>query len=65
MLSALPGRATRERRRKRAALTTQFNSTTGYTQARTGTLKAAAGLYGTSSREYAAVQKAWTAVNVK
>ncbi|MBM4796001.1 M4 family metallopeptidase [Streptomyces sioyaensis] len=47
------------------ALTTQFHSTTGFKQARTGTLKAAAKLYGTSSREYAAVQKAWSAVNVK
>lgn len=47
------------------ALTTQFKSTTKYKDARVGTLKAAAALYGKSSAEYNAVEKAWTAVNVK
>ncbi|MFI9082236.1 M4 family metallopeptidase [Streptomyces sioyaensis] len=47
------------------ALTTKFNSATEFKQARTGTLAAAAKLYGKSSREYSTVQKAWAAVNVK
>ncbi|MEV7472028.1 M4 family metallopeptidase [Streptomyces kronopolitis] len=47
------------------ALTTQFKSTSKYKDARAGTLKAAAALYGKHSAEYKAVEKAWTAVNVK
>ncbi|BDH12344.1 hypothetical protein HOK021_35230 [Streptomyces hygroscopicus] len=47
------------------ALTTQFTSTTDYRNARAGTLKAAAALYGKTGAEYRTVQKAWTAVNVK
>ncbi|MFJ3953886.1 M4 family metallopeptidase [Streptomyces libani] len=47
------------------ALTTQFTSTTDYKHARVGTLKTAAALYGKTSSEYKAVQKAWTAVNVR
>ncbi|WP_241746205.1 M4 family metallopeptidase [Streptomyces lydicus] len=47
------------------ALTTQFTSATDYRNARTGTLKAAAALYGKTSSAYKTVQKAWTAVNVK
>ncbi|MEU8781813.1 M4 family metallopeptidase [Streptomyces sp. NPDC048637] len=47
------------------ALTTQFTSTTHYKNARAGTLKAAAALYGKTSAEYKTVQEAWTAVNVK
>lgn len=47
------------------ALTTKFNSATGFKQARTGTLEAAAKLYGKSSREYLTVRNAWAAVNVK
>ncbi|MCI3273217.1 M4 family metallopeptidase [Streptomyces cylindrosporus] len=46
------------------ALTEYFTSTTKYSGARTGTLSAAAALYGSSSTEYAAVKAAWTAVNV-
>ncbi|KPI00393.1 Bacillolysin [Actinobacteria bacterium OK074] len=46
------------------ALTEYFTSTTKYAGARTGTLSAAADLYGSSSTEYAAVKAAWTAVNV-
>ncbi|MET7766112.1 M4 family metallopeptidase [Streptomyces sp. NPDC005393] len=47
------------------ALTTYFTSTTKYAQARTGTLSAAADLYGSTSAEYKAVAAAWTAINVK
>ncbi|GAB2836767.1 M4 family metallopeptidase [Lentzea nigeriaca] len=47
------------------ALTTKFTSSTKYAAARTGTLAAAADLYGASSPEYAAVDRAWAAVNVK
>ncbi|WP_326622808.1 M4 family metallopeptidase [Streptomyces decoyicus] len=47
------------------ALTTQFTSTTDYRNARAGTLKAAAALYGKTGAEYRTVQKAWTAVNVE
>ncbi|GGU14769.1 M4 family metallopeptidase [Lentzea flava] len=47
------------------ALTTKFTSSTKYAAARTGTLAAAADLYGASSPEYAAVNRAWAAVNVK
>ncbi|CAL9432168.1 M4 family metallopeptidase [Streptomyces sp. Tu 3180] len=46
------------------ALTTYFTSTTNYKAARTGTLSAAASLYGSTSTEYKAVAAAWTAVNV-
>ncbi|MFE4357366.1 M4 family metallopeptidase [Kitasatospora sp. NPDC056800] len=46
------------------ALTTYFTSTTNYAGARTGTLKAAADLYGASSAEYSAVAATWAAVNV-
>ena len=47
------------------ALTTKFVSTTKYAQARTGTLAAAADLYGgTGSAEYKAVAAAWSGVNV-
>ncbi|MEU6145836.1 M4 family metallopeptidase [Streptomyces sp. NPDC047081] len=46
------------------ALTEYFTSTTKYSGARTGTLSAAAALYGSTSTEYAAVKAAWTAVNV-
>ncbi|MCK1822019.1 M4 family metallopeptidase [Streptomyces sp. XM83C] len=46
------------------ALTTYFTSTTNYKAARTGTLNAAAALYGSGSTEYKAVAAAWTAVNV-
>ncbi|MFE5583060.1 M4 family metallopeptidase [Kitasatospora sp. NPDC056531] len=46
------------------ALTTYFTSTTDYAGARTGTLKAAADLYGATSAEYNAVATAWSAVNV-
>ncbi|MEU6381539.1 M4 family metallopeptidase [Streptomyces sp. NPDC046909] len=46
------------------ALTTYFTSTTKYAGARTGTLSAAAALYGSGSTEYNAVAAAWTAVNV-
>ncbi|MGW1005463.1 M4 family metallopeptidase [Streptomyces sp. NPDC002520] len=47
------------------ALTTYFTSTTNYAGARTGTLQAAADLYGSGSAEYNAVAAAWSAVNVK
>lgn len=47
------------------ALTTKFTSSTKYAAARTGTLAAAADLYGANSAEYAAVDRAWAAVNVK
>ena len=46
------------------ALSTYFTSTTNYAKARTGTLSAAADLYGSSSDEYKAVAAAWSAVNV-
>ncbi|MGW1173021.1 M4 family metallopeptidase [Kitasatospora sp. NPDC002543] len=46
------------------ALTTYFTSTTNYAGARTGTLKAAADLYGATSAEYSAVAATWSAVNV-
>ncbi|WP_224282091.1 M4 family metallopeptidase [Streptomyces sp. LS1784] len=46
------------------ALTTYFTSTTDYAGARTGTLSAAADLYGSGSAEYSAVAASWTAVNV-
>jgi Zn-dependent metalloprotease len=41
-----------------------FTSTTNYKSARTGTLSAAAALYGSGSAEYNAVAAAWSAVNV-
>ncbi|WP_431047673.1 M4 family metallopeptidase [Streptomyces sp. P1-3] len=47
------------------ALTTYFTSTTDYAGARTGTLQAAADLYGSGSAEYKAVAASWTAINVK
>ncbi|EST33300.1 M4 family metallopeptidase [Streptomyces roseochromogenus] len=46
------------------ALTTYFTSTTDYADARSGTLKAAADLYGSGSTEYNTVAAAWSAVNV-
>ncbi|MFD8087320.1 M4 family metallopeptidase [Kitasatospora sp. NPDC059722] len=46
------------------ALTVYFTSTTNYASARTGTLKAAADLYGATSAEYKAVAAAWSGVNV-
>ncbi|MGV9265660.1 M4 family metallopeptidase [Kitasatospora sp. NPDC003701] len=46
------------------ALTVYFTSTTNYKAARTGTLKAAGDLYGTTSTEYKAVAAAWSGVNV-
>ncbi|TCC07634.1 M4 family metallopeptidase [Kribbella soli] len=46
------------------ALTTYMTSRTDYHGARTATLNAATDLYGASSAERAAVDKAWTAVNV-
>ncbi|MCD7444844.1 M4 family metallopeptidase [Streptomyces lincolnensis] len=46
------------------ALTEYFTSTTTYAGARTGTLSAAAALYGSGSTEYQAVAAAWSAVNV-
>ncbi len=46
------------------ALTSYFTSGTTYAQARTGTLSAAADLYGQGSPEYTAVAAAWSAVNV-
>ncbi|WEO95210.1 M4 family metallopeptidase [Streptomyces sp. FXJ1.172] len=46
------------------ALTTYFTSTTDYAGARSGTLSAAADLYGSSSTEYKTVAAAWSAVNV-
>ncbi len=48
------------------ALTTYMTTTTNYKGARTATLSAASALYGgTGSAEYAAVNAAWAAVNVK
>ncbi|GGO92794.1 peptidase [Wenjunlia tyrosinilytica] len=47
------------------SLTTQFTSTTDYHGARTGTLAVAKKLYGSTSAEYKAVNKAWAGVNVK
>ncbi|MFJ2864523.1 M4 family metallopeptidase [Kitasatospora sp. NPDC087314] len=46
------------------ALTVYFTSTTNYAGARTGSLKAAADLYGNGSAEYNAVAAAWSGVNV-
>jgi Zn-dependent metalloprotease len=46
------------------ALTEYFTSTTDYSGARSGTLSAAADLYGSGSTEYNAVAAAWNAVNV-
>ncbi|MFG2604856.1 M4 family metallopeptidase [Streptomyces sp. NPDC048514] len=46
------------------ALTTYFTSTTDYAGARTGTLKAAADLYGADSAESKAVAAAWSGVKV-
>ncbi|WP_410794048.1 M4 family metallopeptidase [Kribbella sp. C-35] len=46
------------------ALTTYMTSRTDYHGARTATLNAATDLYGVSSAERAAVDKAWAAVNV-
>lgn len=46
------------------ALTRYFVSSTTYPQARTGTLQAAADLYGTGSAEYQAVARAWSAAAV-
>ncbi|WP_031172924.1 M4 family metallopeptidase [Streptomyces durhamensis] len=46
------------------ALTEYFTSTTDYSDARSGTLSAAADLYGSSSTEYKTVAAAWSAVNV-
>ena len=46
------------------ALTTYFTSGTTYAQARTGTLNAAADLYGQGSTQRAAVAAAWSAVDV-
>ncbi|MFE2105597.1 M4 family metallopeptidase [Kitasatospora sp. NPDC059463] len=46
------------------ALTVYFTSTTNYKAARTGTLSAAADLYGAGSAEYNAVAAAWSGVNV-
>ncbi|MER6979859.1 M4 family metallopeptidase [Streptomyces carpinensis] len=46
------------------ALSEYFTSSTNYAAARTGTLSAAAALYGSGSTEYNAVAAAWTAVNV-
>jgi Zn-dependent metalloprotease len=47
------------------ALSDFMTSATNYSGARTATLSAASGLYGSGSAEYAAVDAAWTAVNVK
>ena len=47
------------------ALTRYFTSNTNYAAARTGSLSAAADLYGAGSAEYNAVAAAWSAVNVK
>ncbi len=47
------------------ALTTYMTSSTTYAGARTATLSATTDLYGTGSPEYAAVNAAWAAVNVK
>lgn len=46
------------------ALTRYFVSSTNYPQARTGTLQAAADLYGSGSAEHQAVARAWTAAAV-
>ncbi|MFJ5119951.1 M4 family metallopeptidase [Kitasatospora sp. NPDC088548] len=46
------------------ALTVYFTSTTNYKAARTGTLSAAADLYGLGSPQYNAVAAAWSGVNV-
>ncbi|MFJ9032478.1 M4 family metallopeptidase [Streptomyces sp. NPDC102274] len=46
------------------ALTTYMTSTTGYADARTATLQAAADLFGKSSEAYETVGNAWAAVNV-
>ncbi|MGW8379627.1 M4 family metallopeptidase [Streptomyces sp. ODS28] len=46
------------------ALTERFTSNTNYAGARTGTLQAAADLYGQDSAQYNAVANAWAAVNV-
>ncbi|MFF7356671.1 MULTISPECIES: M4 family metallopeptidase [Streptomyces] len=46
------------------ALTVYMTSTTDYKGARTATLNAAKDLYGATSREYATVAAAWSAVNV-
>ncbi|MGW7517604.1 M4 family metallopeptidase [Streptomyces sp. NPDC054796] len=46
------------------ALTERFTSNTNYAAARTGTLQAAADLYGQDSTQYNAVAHAWAAVNV-
>ena len=46
------------------ALTVKFTSTTNYKAARTGSLAAAADLYGTGSTEYNAVAAAFSAINV-
>ena len=47
------------------ALTTYMTKRTNYAGARVATLNAAADLYGSSSTEYATVNTAWLAVNVK
>ena len=47
------------------ALTAYMTSRTTYAGARTATLSAATALYGAGSTEYATVNKAWLAVNVK
>jgi len=47
------------------ALTKYMTSSTTYAGARTATLSAAADLFGSTSAEYATVNKAWLAVNVK
>jgi len=47
------------------ALTKYMTSSTTYAGARTATLSAATDLFGASSVEYATVNKAWLAVNVK
>lgn len=46
------------------ALTRYFVSSTTYPQARTATLQAASDLYGSTSNEYKAVARAWSAVSV-
>lgn len=47
------------------ALTVYMTSSTTYAGARTASLSAATDLYGATSAEYATVNKAWLAVNVK
>ncbi|HEY3271180.1 MAG TPA: M4 family metallopeptidase, partial [Geothrix sp.] len=47
------------------ALTVYMTSSTNYAAARTATLSAASDLYGAASAEYASVNRAWLAVNVK